>query len=103
MVRRIVLVYDEPGAAPTVVTDSVGEIEVYHLCEWARGDELFQSGGACIDRSTQRVDSILSKYRIGYLGDRPGVENEIADMLGVDRPHSLPDGPRLVSDREGEE
>jgi hypothetical protein len=102
MTRRIVLVYDEPGAAPSVVTDSVGKVEVYHLCPWAVGDELYQSGERSVERDTARVDSILAKYRAGHFGDRPGVENQVADMLGVDRPHDLPGKPTLAVDNEGD-
>jgi hypothetical protein len=98
MTRRIILHYCEPGAAPDIITDSVGDVEVFHYCPWATGDEMYRTSPEHVERDTAKVDALLSKHRIGQLGDRPGVENEIADMLGVERPHDLPSGPRLAVD-----
>ena len=94
---RVVLITQQPGDAPDIVTDGEG-VEFFSYCPWAKGDELYRLSVSVKVVPAAELDALLSAHRIGQIGDMPGKENAVADLLGIERPHDLPSGLRLAVD-----
>lgn len=95
--EHVILFTEAPGDFPVVWSTS-GEIEVLAYCPFAKGDELYRM--QLTPKRSDEVQGLIEQYGIGEFGDRPGIENAIADRLGVKRPHDLPDGPVLAVDND---
>jgi hypothetical protein len=96
--NRVIIKTDASGCM-SIITDIQGAIFVSwnpHIPQ----DEFYQLGSSVKRVSPDEIDAILHDKPVGSFGDRPGLENAVADALGVDRPHDMPGKPTLIVSNE---
>ena len=98
---RVVLYRETHGGPETFFTDCP-DLVAYSITEECKSDRVYEitSGRGPFHYAPEVIDALLGDGPIGRFGDRPGLENKVAEALGVEPPHDLPRGPELAVDND---